>query len=86
MIWRHCRLVSICRRTFTTRTDSLTIDQVLRQLFVSYRQELERLQQQENEKTIERIQQLKAILKPMQIRETILADLDETQKLSHGND
>lgn len=85
-MWNLClkriSFVIFSRRTLTT--NSLIIDNIIKRLSINYKKELDQLQVNENENVIERIQYLKTAVKTMKLREKILQDIDETNKLSNG--
>ena len=72
------------RRTLTTNTNSV-INKIIKNLSINYKKELEQLQINEHASSIERIHYLKTILQKMILHEKILQDIDETNKLSNGN-
>jgi len=81
---RRLSFVIFSRRTLSTNNNNLIIDNVIKHLSINYKNELDQLQINENENSIERIQYLKTTLQTMKIREKILQDIDETKKLSNG--
>lgn len=74
----------VCQRTSTTSRNSI-INNAIKHLAINYRKEFDQLQKHENENSFERIQYLKTLLQMMTKREHILQDINETTKLSNGN-
>ena len=85
-MWNIClkRLsyVICSRRTLTTNNNSI-IDNAIKYLSINYKKELDQLELNEN--SMERMHYLKTTLQTMNKREKILQDINETNKLSHGN-
>ena len=85
MFWTLClrrvSLVQVCRRTLAT---NVNIDHVIQRISNNYKTELQQLQEGENETSMERMKYLQTTLKSMNLREKVLQDLQETNKLSHG--
>lgn len=81
---KHVSFVRFSRRTLTTNKN-LIINNIIKHLSKDYKNEFNQLQNNENENSIERIQYLKTTIQTMNIRDKILQDIDETNKLSNGN-
>ena len=85
MLWNLClrrvSLIQLSRRTLATNA---TLDTVIQRLSNNYKTELTQLQKNENETSMERIKYLQSTLKSMTLREKVLQDFQETNKLSHG--
>ena len=68
----------------TTNSRSM-IDDMMKNLTINFRKELERYQTHEHDISMDRIQYLKSTLQAMQRREQLLEDIDQTNKLLNGN-
>lgn len=90
MFWRRSIRVLLSgkfpsiRRTVLTNVNPPTPDQLIEDLSKTYRLELDQLQKNETERTIERIRYLKNILKFIDRRKQLLIDVNETSQLSAG--
>ncbi|CAF1029609.1 unnamed protein product [Rotaria sordida] len=85
---KRLSFIIFSRRTLTTtnnNNNNIIIDNIIKRLTINYKKELDQLQINENENTIERIQYLKKILQTMKLREKLLQDIDETKTLSNEN-
>jgi hypothetical protein len=80
---KRLSFVIFSRRTLTTNNNSI-IDNVIKRLSINYKKELDQLRNNENDNSIDRIKYLQTILQTMKIRDKILQDIHETNKLSKG--
>ena len=86
-MWQCClrplSSIRCLRRTALTNVNQPTLDQLIERLSKSYRNQLEK---QDDQLINERTRYLRLVLKSFDRRETILADLNETNQLSRGKE